>query len=257
MRTRVTRITGIPYVERNGVPLYADLAIPVGFATLLPVVLVVHGGGWCTGDRTQKAAEAMRLSRTGLVTVTIDYRLAPEHPYPASIDDMRAAAQWIRENIGKYGGDALKIGAYGVSAGGHLVALLATDADTQLHAAVSWGGPMDLRSEAVTPAYRGYLLAFLASCIHEAPARYIASSPLTRLSPSMPPMLFVHGTNDQVVPMAQTARMVQAAAQVGAPVEALFLDGAPHEPGDLRDPGMASAWERITAFLHEKLCLSR
>lgn len=248
MRVRVTRDTGLVYARPGGIELRADLARPAEPAQPLPVIIVVHGGGWCAGDRTQKAAEAMRLARAGFLTVSIDYRLAPAHPYPAALDDLRAAAAWVRAHSADYGGDPDRLGAYGVSSGAHLVALLATDPATPLRGAVGWGGPMDLRADAVTPPYRGYLLAFMAACTHDAPARYAEASPITRLSPAIPPLLLLHGTADCVVPYQQSLAMVHAAEMSGAPVELYRIEGAGHEPGDPRAPRMVEAWERVIEF---------
>jgi len=247
-RIRITRQLNLVYAEHADGPLYCDVLRPDS-SEVLPVILVAHGGGWCTGDRAEKAAESMRLAREGYVVVNIDYRLAPAHPFPAAYDDLMAAAAWIRQHIAEYGGDAMRLGAYGVSAGGHLVGLCAIAPGTPFVCAVSWGGPMDLRTSPVTAAYEGYVWAFLAACPHDAPDRYAAASPRALLHATMPPLLLVHGTADDVVPVAQAVRMRQAAEIAIAPVECYLIDGAGHAPGDPREPRMGQAWDRVVAFL--------
>lgn len=89
-------------------------------------VLVVHGGAWRSGDRKQLGGYANALAKRGFACFAIDYRLAPNHKFPAQIDDCREAVKWIRSHAAEYKVDPDKLGAIGYSAGGHLVCLLAT-----------------------------------------------------------------------------------------------------------------------------------
>jgi dipeptidyl aminopeptidase/acylaminoacyl peptidase len=103
---------------------------------------------------------------------------------------------------------------------------------------------------------RGFALAFLGTCIHDDPDSYAAASPLYHLTTNSAPLLMVHGTADECVPLLQPRRMQQAAETLGAPVDALYLDGAGHSPGSPRDPLMIMAWQRITDFYAQHLRLS-
>ena len=114
-----------------------------------PAVLVVHGGAWRMGNRKQLRGYAEALAKTGFVCFAIDYRLAPEHKFPAQIEDCRSAVKWMRANAAHYKVDPKKLGAIGYSAGGHLVSLLGTtgeaptkengNVDTRLQVVVAGG----------------------------------------------------------------------------------------------------------------------
>ncbi|MGK5173759.1 alpha/beta hydrolase fold domain-containing protein [Geodermatophilus sp. CPCC 205761] len=88
-------------------------------------LLYVHGGGWVIGDLDSHQGSAARLAATaGAVVVQVDYRLAPEHPFPAGLDDCRAVAEWVLEHIDRFGGDRSRFVVAGDSAGGNLAAVL-------------------------------------------------------------------------------------------------------------------------------------
>ena len=123
---------GEVYTERPSGPLKADLYIPQGDGPF-PGVLVVHGGAWRMGTRAQLAGFAKTLADNGFTAVAISYRLAPKHLFPAQIEDCKEAVRWMRSHAERLKLDPERLGAYGYSAGGQLVALLATtDADDGL-----------------------------------------------------------------------------------------------------------------------------
>lgn len=90
--------------------------------TPAPTLLFLHGGGWCLGTLDSADDLARRLCRrVGAVVVSVDYRLAPEHPFPAAVDDAVRALEWTREHAGRLGGNGV-VGVAGSSAGGNLAA---------------------------------------------------------------------------------------------------------------------------------------
>lgn len=233
------------------VPLALDLYRPAGES--LPVIMLVHGGGWCVGCRQDFEGYARLFAAEGYLAIAVSYRLAPVHPFPAACADVRAAAGWIAAHAADYGGDPAHIGAYGVSAGGHLVSWLATDPATPLTCVVEWAGPMDMRREPITYPYRGYTMAFMGACVHDRPTDYDDASPLSRLSAGMPPTLLIHGLADEVVPVAHARWMHEAAQQLGAPVAMVLLDGVGHTGGDPYDPLHAPGWQAMMAFFAQHL----
>lgn len=122
---KVERIPDLPY--SNGDPKQKLDVYRPRDSKKAPVLFFVHGGYWRGGDRSQYVRFGERFASEDVVTVIPSYRLQPANPHPAQIDDVAAAFEWTFKNIAKYGGDPGRIYIAGHSAGGHLVALLATD----------------------------------------------------------------------------------------------------------------------------------
>jgi acetyl esterase len=107
--------------------VHADVLVPPGTPPF-PVLLYLHGGGWSIGSPATHGKLARQLcAGAGAIVVTVDYRLAPEHPFPVPLDDCVAAARWTRVNIGRWGGDAGRLAVGGDSAGGNLTVAVIND----------------------------------------------------------------------------------------------------------------------------------
>jgi acetyl esterase/lipase len=103
-----------------------DLYLPKGHKDY-PVLLFIHGGAWTQGSKAGFAKVGQMFARNGIGAASANYRLSPKVTHPAHIQDVAKAFAWVHKNIGKYGGRKDEIFISGHSAGGHLVALLATD----------------------------------------------------------------------------------------------------------------------------------
>ncbi|MCF6386049.1 alpha/beta hydrolase [Mycobacterium sp. MBM] len=117
-------------------------SLPESLRSCPPVVLFFHGGGWVVGDLdTYDGTAREHAVGTGAVVVSVDYRLAPEHPYPAAVEDVWAVTRWVAAHADELGADAARMAVAGDSAGGNLaavVALLARDAGLALRAQLLW-----------------------------------------------------------------------------------------------------------------------
>jgi acetyl esterase/lipase len=226
------------YVERQSAALAADIYRPQG-AGPFPGVLVVHGGAWAMGSRAQLAAVAVALAKHGYTAAAISYRLAPKDPFPAQIYDCQAAVRWLRENAGEFKVDPTRIGGFGYSAGGHLVALLGTlgedefreegapaDAPSaRLQAVVAGGAPCDFR---LLPAGSRRLVYWLGGTRTDKPDAYRVASPAAFISSDDPPMFFFHGERDHLVPIRSPIRMVELLAGAGVEAELHKIQDAGH-----------------------------
>lgn len=214
------------YARHDGEDLLADVYIPAG-AEPHPAVLVVHGGAWRHGRRWYMSRICERLRERGYTVINVSYRLAPRHRFPQPLDDCRAAVRWMRDNATRFRIDPQRIGAFGYSAGGHLVALLALSSgepaldrdsgDTSIQAAVIGAAPTELRTFPDTYPVELTVGRFLGGSPNEIPALYSAASPIAHVSADDPPMFLYHGASDWIVPVEQSRDMDQALALAGVP----------------------------------------
>ena len=230
---------GQVYAERDDGALKADLYVPSGPGPH-PGVLVVHGGAWHTGTRAQLSGFAQALARQGFTAVAISYRLAPQHVFPAQIEDCRAAIQWMQKNRQRLKIDPQRLGGFGYSAGAHLVALLgaaqpkpgdrASDDErdgsvVRLRAVAGGGTPCDFRA---LPLDNRTLAFWLGGSRRERPEQYHLSSPAAYVTPDDPPMFFYHGEADRLVPVESPKQMVAALRDAGVPAELHVVPKAGH-----------------------------
>lgn len=209
-----------------------------------PAVVVVHGGGWRSGTRSQFARWNDWLAGQGYVVFDIDYRLAPPSRWRAAPADVSCAVEWVKENADRYDVDPERIALMGRSAGGHL-ALLTAYAETQPYtrsagfpsgcgdgsadvaAVAAFYPPTDL----VGLARGGHLAGmdtFLGGSLRAVPGRYHHSSPLERLSAGDPPTFLAHGGRDEIVPVEQSELLAGRLRRTGVPYDLVALPWANH-----------------------------
>ena len=117
--------TTLPNTRFGKRDLHADIFRPKT-KKLLPALIMVHGGGWRSGDKSMEVPLAQLIAKQGFVTVPVEYQLSLEAPYPAAVHNLKAAVRWLKTNWEKYGVDTNKIAISGTSAGGQLAALVGT-----------------------------------------------------------------------------------------------------------------------------------
>ncbi len=143
----------IIYGRHGGEDLGLDVFVPRGEGAW-PVVMMIHGGGFVAGDKSMLDYTCGVLAGAGFLTFSINYRLAPEFPYPAPIDDCAVALQWVRDHGAEYGGDLSRLCVGGGSAGGFLAATLGVFSQRGSYALQSddtgaKGRPIDIAADAV------------------------------------------------------------------------------------------------------------
>jgi acetyl esterase/lipase len=230
--TKVTKDIIYQKVGDRELPL--DLYIPPGASEPLPLIIWIHGGGWKGGSKNgiNRCADVLKH---GYALASVEYRLSGEAIFPAAIEDCKAAISYLRWKAPKLGIDPDSFGVWGSSAGGHLVALLGTtndvlDFDTHsvtkmasptVQAVCNWFGPTDfLRMNDVTggidhDAANSPESLFIGGPIQDHPEKAQRANPVTYVSPSDPPMLLMHGDNDQSVIYNQSELLYRALQKAG------------------------------------------
>lgn len=232
----VVKVETIAYGEDGDPARVLDLyGAPTGAR---PLVVVIHGGSWSGGDRTQLPAIARRLAASGYAIASIDYRLAPAHPYPAAIEDVRSAVDYLRSNAARFGIDPDAVVLYGRSAGAHLALLAAYRWHAPfVRGVVGLYPPTDLAWSWAHPANPwvldtpATLRAFLGGGPDDSEAlraRYREASPITWVDADSPPTLLVHGGRDELVFPRQTERLAERLEAARVPHFALMLPWATH-----------------------------
>lgn len=250
-RLKIVVEKDIPFGKTPQKELKLDMARPEGRGPF-PTVVCVHGGAWRMGSRKDVSGGdgvslggkslVEELAAAGYVAVAVSYRLSTEAVFPAQIEDCKSAVRFLRANAEKYSIDKDRFGAVGFSAGGHLVSLMGlTEAkdgldgkdypkeSSQVQAVVSFFGPQDLpwyaRDES---AERSVFVPLLGGTLKEKPEVWKAASPSSYLPKVVPPMLFIHGTVDRLVPYEQSKRAVERLKAAGHDATLTTMAGADH-----------------------------
>ena len=235
----------VTYARYGDQALSMDIYRPKAAWGELPAIVCIHGGGWAKGNRVHHETVAQALAARGYVAATISYRLSGEAPFPAAIHDCKAAVRFLRANAKRYGIDGQQIGAIGLSAGGHLTALLATSGEVQelegdggnpevssvIQAAVPMGAQTDFLSERTRKISgsqdRGHIWRqFLGGNQEDRPATYRLASPLSHLEKNDPPCWFITGETDD--PSTRADRFRAQAKKLGIDSGLTVIQNAPH-----------------------------
>jgi acetyl esterase/lipase/sugar lactone lactonase YvrE len=221
-----------------------DLYRPKNSTTPLPAIVCIHGGGWFKGERSNMTLLAQALAARGYVTATISYRLSGEATFPAAIEDCKAAIRFLRAKADRFGIRSDAIGVTGLSAGGHLAALLSTSSgvkelegsggnaqqSSRVQACMAMGAQSDLQSERIRALSRQpqdpFYRPFLGGNALNIPAVYALASPRHHLDQGDPPLAFMAGDGDHESTHAKETRRDLMA--LGIATSLTLIPQAPH-----------------------------
>ena len=241
----------IPYSRPGGRPLLMDAFIPAGPGPF-PTVIMVHGGGWETGDKVTSLSPLFEpLARAGFAWFSIDYRLAPYVHIPDELEDLRAAIRYVRTHSAWFHIDPNRVAILGESSGGHLVAQVASEPcpGCEVQAVVSFYGVYDLPRLARDPVWKEWVPHWFEKPSLEA---LLESSPISHVSSQLPPLLLIQGTEDSLYmgTLEYAARLKEAHAHY----KLILVEGAPHGMEDWEGhPGWVSYKQGLVEWLSEVL----
>lgn len=242
----------ISYVDGSKDPRQQlDLYLPrVKSKEKLPLIVWIHGGGWWS--LSKENGPALAIANQGFAVAAINYRYSTAAIYPAQIFDCKAAIRWLRANADEYSYDASKIGVWGVSAGGHLAAMLGTtggvaelegdegnlDQSSTVQAVSDWCGPADLTTfnqEAMQPRFRDakpelFINSLLGALPEQKPELTKSASPIFFVSKDDPPFLIVHSIEDPIVPFEQSNEFAKKLESEGIKTKFIKMNSDDHVP---------------------------
>ena len=265
----VPKFANLQYGDGTNSANLMDIYLPEKLEKPVPVVVWVHGGGWANGDKSP-SPQFLQLLPHGLAVASINYRLSGEAPFPAPIYDCKGAIRYLRAHAKEYQIDPDRIGVWGVSAGGHLAALLGTSAgvkelegnvggilnvSSRVQAVSDYAGPTDLgqvfAQGANDPVFmnnvvlRGYYEHFLGGGpVETHPDLIRMANPINYITADDPPFQIFHGDKDVMVPFGQGQLLAEALKAKGVPCDFTALPGMGH--------GFGQGQYRATAAFFEK-----
>jgi acetyl esterase/lipase len=243
----------LAYVTNGHARQKLDLYVPAHPSG--PLLVWIHGGGWREG--TKSGPPGLALVAKGFTVASVEYRFSQDAIFPAQIEDCKAAIRWLRAHAAEYGYDPQRIGAWGASAGGHLVALLGVtgqvkdfdvgenlDQSSAVQCVIDWFGPADFPAydpNLAEPSIRrenpdSVLAKLLGGPISQKLDLAKRASPVTWVTKDAAPMLIMQGTKDPLVPLEQSQRLYDKLKAAGADATLEVIEGAGHGGPEFTSP---------------------
>jgi acetyl esterase/lipase len=233
---------GVTYAQADPQQVM-DIIRPRETSQPRPAVMCIHGGGFRAGSRKGYVELCTRLAQRGYVAATVDYRLAPQAPFPAAVHDVKAAVRYLRANAARLGIDPNRICTTGGSAGGHLALFLGLtgglpqfegdgpnrDQSSRVSCVVDYYGPSDFtKSYGRSVDAAEVLPLFLGGDLNHARLTHIKASPLNWVTPDAAPTLAIQGTKDRYVAYEQSVWIIDRLLSAGVEAELETIEGADH-----------------------------
>jgi acetyl esterase/lipase len=247
--TGIKAMRDTEYAKVGNKSLLLDLYVPEKADAPLPLIVWIHGGAWLGGDKA--GGPAMPQLKRGYAVASINYRLSQEAIFPAQIHDCKAAIRWLRAHAKENNLDPKRVGVWGSSAGGHLVALMGTSGDvkelegdegnldqsSRVQAVCDWFGPTDfcqMAAHALPDSKLDHDAAgspeskLIGGPIQENKDKVAKANPIPYVSKDDPPFLIMHGDKDPLVPHHQSEILAEALRKAGVQVTFETVKGAGH-----------------------------
>ena len=222
-------LPNVTYAKANNVDLKLDLYLPKNRTTPTATLILFHGGGWVDGQKERNVLFLLPYLSMGWAAVNVEYRTGHQSPAPAAVEDARCALRWITSKAREYSLDATKFVLTGTSAGGHLALITgmlpaksvfdrqcviegnarwnsADMPELKVAAIVNWFGIGDVADLIDGPNARNYAREWFGSMTN---ATELAQqlSPVNHVRAGLPPIITIHGENDDVAPYSHAVRL--------------------------------------------------
>ena len=275
-------IEDVEYLRHGDKPLLARIYKPRGQGPF-PLIVDVHGGAWCNKDRTSDAGTDEPLAKSGVVVVSLDFRMPPEAGYPASLADINTAIRWCKSRARALYTRPDTVGVLGVSSGGHQAMLAAMRPHDPRYAALplSAGTSLDATVRAVVLCWpvidplgryhyarqnqSGPLKKQADNWIQLHDRYWPDEAAMAEGNPTLalergekvplPPVLYVQGAADVAHPAPHRDRFITSYRKAGGRVELHLFDGVGEAfiTNDPTSPAALSAIDKIIEFVHREL----
>lgn len=228
----------VVYAKHGGEELHLDLYRPAKSDKPTAAILMVHGGGWVSGDRRDMRDFSNLFAQKGIFCASVQYRFAPKHHWPAQLDDVQTAVRYLRAHAKEFNIDPNRIGAIGGSAGGHLVQCLGVrdtrdphpteyaGYSSQVKAVWNMFGPSDFTKQ-FGPSVDGLKKQLLGDVD---PQKIRDVSPVNFASKKSAPTYFLQGKKDELVPWQNAVWMADALRAKGVEADLNLIEGMGHSP---------------------------
>jgi acetyl esterase/lipase len=230
----------------DGQELKLDLYRPKTHAddagSKLPGLIVIYGGAWRSGNKEVMRIFCEQFARADYVVAAVSYRLFPKYRFPACVEDCKCGVRWMRAEASKYGIDPERIGAMGLSAGGHLSMMLGymdpkdglegegghAGHSSQVQCVVNYFGPFNMTLRDWDPKDEHLLVDFLDGTLDQKREDYLRASPSSYVDSDDAPTITIHGTKDPLVPYGQAVLADKVLRENGVASELVPVEGAGH-----------------------------
>jgi acetyl esterase/lipase len=228
----------VVWASPGGEDLHADISRPDGDGPF-PIVVNIHGGGFFMATKAIDEGLCRHLTNRGYAVVNVNYRLAPQHKFPAAINDCLGAVIWAKAHATDFNGDPGRVAVTGGSAGGNLVGMVALAWDDPFFEPTFKAGDLDASIKAAVPIFAVWDMTimsfpgkdrenfYIGASLAEAPELFAKASPVSYLDrPDIVPLMLVCGDKDPLYPQSEKAAAMLE--QIGAPFEFYIAHGKGH-----------------------------
>ncbi len=261
----------LTYAVANNTELKLDLYLPRDRSTPTPTLMLFHGGGWVAGQKERNVLWLLPYLSMGWAAINVEYRVARNSLAPAAVEDCRCALRWATYNAKQYNLDASKFVLTGTSAGGHLALITgmlpaqtvfdrqcptadstrwakATEPETKVAAIVNWFGITDVADLIDGANAKHYAIEWFGSMSNRQElARQV--SPLNHVRAGGPPVITIHGDQDNVVPYNHAVQLHAALDKAGVPNQLVTIRGGKH--GGFSRQDFVNGFAAIREFLRK------